>query len=770
VPAEKLWKVINRDYGEKAVNFSTSIFTISNGYMALKGDMQEFPVGRYTTTIINGLFDRIKIFSLLSPSNRERRYLDPEYFDSAGPSPSVANLPDPIFTQIFVGGRQVSFALGDIRDFQQVYDLQRGLYSYEFEFEDPDGKATRISMTRFCDMEKLHRAFLRYEITPINHNEEITIRTGIDASIKSNVTGEKQIEVTNQQANGKMLCLDSETLSSKIKVHTAVVIKFHEPDKIVMTPTYEEKKLYFVFTVHSCKNDSVIFDKAMIIASSLDSNHDVECTVRNELHDAEKEGFDAAAARNAKYWESLWKTIDVKIEGDNLAQLYMRFALYHLAAAAPRHSGRLSVPCKLLTGEYYQGTTFYDTDLYIEPLYIFTNPDWARNCLSYRWHALMPAKTIAENLGFKGAKFAWQSGPDGIECLGDWYRFTKTNIHINSDVAYSLLLYWRTTGDYDFMIGKGLDILVETSRFLASRASYNEESASYDIQGVTGPDEGHVACTNEFYTNYLAAKNLLFACDFLEMLKAKRPRIFKKTVERLFISNEEMANWSDISKKLTFYFDGKTKVYEQCKDFYKLKQVPDDFLNKRDAWFATVFPYQALNQPDVVMAMALYREEFTEDVKRANWEFYKPRSMNFSSMSYVINSMMAKEMGEMEDAYRDFMISAGMDIDPALTGRNDTHEGLHGTALGGAWMAAVFGFGGILFGKQGLVVDPKLPKGWESLEFNIILHGERLHFRIMSKSIEIVLDKNASVSIPAIIAGKMADLLSGEKYQFIYGN
>ena len=158
MPAKKNWKVINRDYNEKIISFGTSVYTISNGYMAIKGDIQEFPVGRYRTTLINGLFDRINIFSLLQPSNRERRYLDPEYFDSAGPSPSVANLPDPFFTQIFVGGRQIAFSLGDIRDFQQMYDLQCGTYSYEFEFEDADGKTTHIAMMRFCDMEKIHRS------------------------------------------------------------------------------------------------------------------------------------------------------------------------------------------------------------------------------------------------------------------------------------------------------------------------------------------------------------------------------------------------------------------------------------------------------------------------------------------------------------------------------------------------------------------------------------------------------------------------------------
>ena len=764
---EKLWKIINRNYDEKSISFSTSVFTISNGYMAFKGDIQEYSVGRYRTTIINGLFDRINIFSLLPLSNRERRYLDPEYFDSAGPSPSVANLPDPVYTLIFVNGRQIEFSLGDIRDFQQVYDLKCGTYTYEFEFEDVEGKTTRVSMVRFCDMENVHRAWLRYIITPVNHEDEIVIHTGIDASIRSNITGEKQIEIINRNTNENSLHIDTETLSSGITIHTACEINC--PETIFTKKSFvEANKVYFECKSKSKKGVPIVIDKAIIMASSLDSIHNTDCSIKNEITEVKKEGFNKALERNSKYWDTLWGKIDINIVGDELAQRYIRFALYHLSASAPRHSDRLSVPCKLLTGEYYQGTTFYDTDLYIEPFYVFTNPEWAKNCLSYRYNSLLSAKQIAEKLGYKGAKFAWQSGFDGIECLGDWYRFTKTNIHINADIAYSLMLYWYATGDADFMMEKGVDILVETSRFFASRAVYDKDSDAYDYHYVTGPDEGHVGCTNEFYTNYLISKNLQSACNFLRLLQAKKPDDYKNVLKRLAINDEEIEIWNDISKKIRFYFDNKTKVFEQCKDFYKLKPVPEDFLKKRDAWFATVFPYQALNQPDVVMAIALFRDDFSMEIKRANWEFYKYRSMNFSSMSYVINSIMAKEMNELEDAYRDFIISAGMDLDASLTGRNDTHEGLHGTALGGAWMALVFGFGGINLSNRGLIIDPKLPNGWEKLKFGLILHGEWLWFEITKKKIMINLEDKRHLNIPAIIAGKNTELKSGENYTFIY--
>jgi trehalose/maltose hydrolase-like predicted phosphorylase len=136
--------------------------------------------------------------------------------------------------------------------------------------------------------------------------------------------------------------------------------------------------------------------------------------------------------------------------------------------------------------------------------------------------------------------------------------------------------------------------------------------------------------------------------------------------------------------------------------------------------------------------------------------------MNFSSMSFVINAIMAKQMGEMDDAYRDFMISAGMDLDPALTGRGDTSDGLHGTAMGGAWMAAVFGFGGVTLSNGTLLVEPRLPRRWKALAFTLQLRGEDLHFTITPDEVRIKVGNQQKLELPAKVLGKRTVLRSGQ--------
>ncbi len=189
---------------------------------------------------------------------------------------------------------------------------------------------------------------------------------------------------------------------------------------------------------------------------------------------------------------------------------------------------------------------------------------------------------------------------------------------------------------------------------------------------------------------------------------------------------DEIGRWREVALGLRLLLDEQTGVYEQCEGFYQLERIPQGLLDVRKVWFVTVFPYQALNQPDVVMAMVLLPDEFTPAQRKANWAFYRDKSMNFSSMSFALNAIMAAEMGEMEDAYHNFLVCAGSDIDESLTGRRDTYAGLHGTAAGGAWMAVILGFAGLRCRGDELEFHPNLPSHWESLQFRVVHRGRRL--------------------------------------------
>ena len=767
VPEFDTWTVTNSRYDAHTLGQFNSVCTVSNGYLGLKGNVAEDRDGYSPVTLINGIYDELDMFGTIRASNEERRYLDETKFDAAGKSPAVANLPSPLYVRLFVDDQEATLTRATVRDFYQGFDLHSGVYSYTFIATDDGGRATRVAMTRFAALPHAHRAYMRYVVTPLNHDAPLRLLSGIDGQVHSNTTGERQFAVTERHAlSPETLRLTARTPARGHDVELAVANALHVPSDEVRV-VREHDRIYTEYVLPGGRDRPITLDRFVVLASSEDARHNATIDVAAELAAAKREGFDDALIAQRAAWAPIWELADVQIEGDDLAQQYLRFCLYHVLAAIPRHADRLPVPVKLLTGEYYQGNTFYDTDLYIIPCYTFLFPEFGRAAINFRWHGLEPGRELARKFGYEGAKFAWQSGPYGEECLGDWWMFTHTNVHINGDVAYMLMQYVWATGDEGFLQAKGIDLLVETARFYASRVEYDAARDAYDMHNVTGPDEDHVGVTNELYTNYLARQNLRWAAEQVARLKAEQPPAYAEATRRLKLRDEEVDRWQEVSEKLTLLFDEQTKRYEQCAGFYQLKEPPA-FSRDRETWFETVFPYQALNQPDVVMALVLFRDAFPDDVARANWDFYKDRSMNFSSMSFVLNAIMAADMGDLDHAHENFLISAGEDIDEALTGRKDTYAGLHGTASGGAWMAAVFGFGGVHVSEQGLRVRPKLPSQWRRLRFNLVYRQQALTCVVTPDEVEVSTHPTGTGPVTFELAGEPVTLQPGATVKRTY--
>ena len=164
----------------------------------------------------------------------------------------------------------------------------------------------------------------------------------------------------------------------------------------------------------------------------------------------------------------------------------------------------------------------------------------------------------------------------------------------------------------------------------------------------------------------------------------------------------------------------------------------------------------------------LFRDEFDAAVRRANWEFYKDKSLNLSSMSFAINAIMAADVGELDEAYKHFIITTGLDLDEALTGRRDTYAGLHGTAAGGAWLAAVCGFGGVCLSEKGLRINPNLPPKWSRLRFKLALRGVVVDVAIDRDEVVLTVEKGRRVEIPISVAGQTLTLSAGQTYRVRY--
>ena len=173
----------------------------------------------------------------------------------------------------------------------------------------------------------------------------------------------------------------------------------------------------------------------------------------------------------------------------------LRFGSYHLRLPAG-DDARVSIGARTLTGRAYEGHVFWDTEIFMLPFYLHTEPALARKLLLYRHHTLDGARRRARELGYRGACFAWESTVTGDDVTPTKIVLKSTGkeipiftgsqqVHVTADIAYAVWRYWEATLDEDFLANAGAELLFETARFWVSRMTRGERH--HHIRGCHGP-------------------------------------------------------------------------------------------------------------------------------------------------------------------------------------------------------------------------------------------------------------------------------------------
>ena len=258
------------------------------------------------------------------------------------------------------------------------------------------------------------------------------------------------------------------------------------------------------------------------------------------------------------------------IEGDDDLQRALRFAVYHLTSAANPEDERVSIGARGLTGDAYFGHVFWDTEIYLLPFYTAVWPEAARALLMYRFHTLPGARAKAAQIGYKGALYAWESADTGEETTPERVVAPDGKLvdiltgrmehHISADIAYAVWQYWRATGDDDFFLRAGAEILLETARFWASRAVAEADGRRH-IRHVIGPDEYHEDVDDNAFTNVMARWNIARALETMDLLRARWPDRAAALREKLALGDDELADWRDAVVRIVTGLDPATGLY-----------------------------------------------------------------------------------------------------------------------------------------------------------------------------------------------------------------
>jgi alpha,alpha-trehalose phosphorylase len=221
-------------------------------------------------------------------------------------------------------------------------------------------------------------------------------------------------------------------------------------------------------------------------------------------------------------------------------------------------------------------------------------------------------------------------------------------------------------------------------------------------------------------------------------LRERDPEQYARVVDRTGFRAEEADAWTRAAEAMLLPYDEQRGIHLQDDSFldkqrWDLDATPADHYPLLLYYHPLViYRHRVIKQADIVMALFLLGDRFTQDEKRRNFDYYDPLTTGDSSLSVCIQSIVAGEIGYREQAYNYFRYAVLVDL--ADLGGN-VRDGAHVAAIGGTWMSLVYGFGGLRDHGGVLSFDPHLPVQWEGLSFPLTAHGRELTVEITTDQV-----------------------------------
>lgn len=711
--------VTENGYHPEKTEFFGSKFLIGNGYLGYRGVLEEYRAPQRVACTMSGLYDQ----------------------NSGWREP--VNAPNPLYVRAVFNNEALSVLEQAPAQHSQSLDISCGLHLRETRFENGIGIISR----RFASMANKHLLVCEYRIVAPKSGT-LELFAGIDAEIWD-LNGPHLQNSTFSYAGNTALFQ-----ANTIELNTALAVA---QSAACSSGQIKRTECGFFVTAELASGESLTLTICAALFKGTDpASGDCGAAAICAASEALSFGFDALLEESRSAWRTLWDSLDCSIQGDADADLALRYSTYLLTISTPFHTDSVAVPGRGLSGQVYKGAMFWDTELYMLPMFCTSLPEAARNLVTYRIRTLDGARRKAAEYGYRGAFYAWESqetGDDGCTeyNLNDVFTgrpirtyFRDKQIHISADVVYGIWLYYCATGDISLLLEGGAETAFECARFLYSYSYYKSDKARYELLDVTGADEYHERVNNDAYTNGMTKKALEIVFHIRRLLFARCPDELRRIDAAIGYARDDAAI-SDFAARLYVpaprpsdglveQYDGHFRMEDICPDELKKRILrKNEYLGSPSG---IAVQTQVIKQADVVLLQALFPENYTPGQLLANFEYYEQRTEHGSSLSACIYALAATRCGLIDYAYHYFMKTAQIDLigDYKLYVGDQYIGGTHPAANGGSWMVAVQGFGGLSFQEDRICLSPRLPRHWKSLSFRFVFRGSPVLVELKSGS------------------------------------
>jgi len=732
------WKLTKSELDQQNLLINESLLSLGNGYLGVRGNFEEGYKEDFKSirgTYINAFHDETEI------TYGEKLHAFPDK------QQKLVNVIDAQTVQIYLDDERFSLFEGEVLSFERHLHLDKGYSERIIHWKSSNGKEAKIQFRRMVSFVTRELFALEIEVVPVAGVTEVKIVSTVNGDVSNFVDKNdprvasghaKRLTVTEVKTEGSFSIVKDTTYETKLDV---ACVSFTDAsgnshvERTVLDGGVEEIYTFAgeaKITKYNAYTDTLRHGKN-VVAAGLKIQEGLKGKTFADL-----------LAEQREYLDEFWRISDVKIDGDQHLLEGIRFNVYQLLQSVGKDPVS-NIAAKGLSGEGYEGHYFWDTEIYIFPMFLMTNPEIAKNLLLHRYSILDSARQRAREMGHKkGALFPWRT-ITGQESSA-YFPAGTAQYHISADIAYSYIQYYLVTKDEEFLKDYMAEVLFETARLWVDTGHFR--NGQFRIDDVTGPDEYTCIVNNNYYTNVMAKHNLLWAARVYQKLKDEGA--LASYTAKLGLTEDEAIEWQQAGENMYLPYDDELKIHAQDDTFlqkerWNLENTPkEEFPLLLHYHPLTLYRYQVCKQADTVLGHFLLEDEADLETIKNSYDYYESITTHDSSLSYCVFSIMASKLGYKEKAYQYFIETARLDLDNT---HGNTKDGLHMANMGGAWLAIVYGFAGVRVKESGLSLQPSLPKEWNSLEFNLQYQGSLIAVKMDKEYVTYSLVEGKSVEI-----------------------
>ena len=753
------WEIREGRFNEELLVTNGSNYMTGNGYLGYRGTFPEWTREQYVGCTVVDTYD-----------NADGKWTE------------LSTVPNALYTSFQVDGQAVTALGTELDDYSRELNYRYGFHTRSMQWRSSRDTHVTLADERFASYGNIHLIPTRHHFT-VRSACTVRMTTGIDGEVWS-LNGE-HFSRYEPFEEGDGLFVRTVTQERGTEVVVGEAINFLEGTPKSSRIETGERSIMRVYEFDLDHGESIVFEKYMVVYSSNDLPEPQE-SARTDLRSALERGFDALLAEHQSVWDLMWDRSGIEIEGDRKAQALLRYNLYHNIIATPAHADHLPIGARGLSCQAYQGSAFWDQEIFNLPMFLYTRPEVARSLLIYRYKTLDGARKKARDLGYYGAFYAWVSADTGEEVCPSYFfkdvltgrdihnHFNSWQIHVSPDIAYTVWRYYTVTADFDFLRDYGAEILFEVAQFLVSRAHFKKDKKRYEFIRLLGPDEYHENVDNNFFTAYQARHAVDVAVQAYELLQAEAPEALGAIEKRVRVHVDA---WREMADLIYVKEPGEApdapndQVIEQFDGFFALEDIDPKSLAERlidpgEYWGwpnGIAVETQVSKQADVTQTFVLHPTAFDREVMAANVAYYEPRTQHGSSLSPSVYGIVGSWIGHDDIAYDYFIRSCTVDLfntNKAVSGGTFI-GGIHTAACGVAWQIVTAGFLGMVVEGAELSFTPRLPAGWQSVSFSMEVRGARIHVVVRRDAVHCTSAGESAATLRIRANGAAEDLAPG---------